>query len=726
MMHRPITLSALMLSAMCLPARTTLGQSTVAVEAGANRAPDYVAAPAGYMRYRSLRPDVVDYYLTERRRDWGYELDFDYDRLRYDERGSAYSLYDTYYNNYEVKPAAPGVVDPLRDATVLTPGEAIDVEPDGDAVMPRPAAVSPRSPIPPRERAVVVDDDQAVPDGNLIDDDDLYDEPNDEVLYGYDEVDDNDNWVYDYYTLPNNGDAVRPPQYYEQFGVVSDLEGDGPFDGFQAPEKRNRDNKQQSADNQRAQQQQQQQQDGNKVPMTTVSGTVTMVKNVPIQGADISHRVIQVENSDGKQYTVDLGNTQTFNNLPLQAGTDVTVDGNLTTIGKQQVLVAKELNAAGENIVIQRSRRVVRGNIVQTRMLDYEGGQIVLATVDTQAGTAMVDMGLAGILDKVALKPGSPVTASGREVQINSQNILLAETVIQGQNEAKTLRPNIEANRDVKPAGNAVSQNSSKGSGGNESSEEKPRRKLTIASTIDENGQKRTLALPPETEGEANARRQETDGQAQSQQMKSNSNAAAQAQARTNETQQSEENPDSAQAADKRSQVPMVRMEGTVERVAEQKFGERSRQLAIVTTKGGNTVRLDLGPIDSLELKLQKGDQIRAEGALTQLESDEPLILAERVTKGDKSYTAQRYRSDMETVEVTGQVTAVNAEQVLGEEHHILTLQTADQQKVIVDAGPSEGEPLQVEAGTELIVDGVMLKLKQGNLLVADNVRMNK
>ncbi|MBR9804496.1 hypothetical protein GYB59_23630, partial [bacterium] len=65
-------------------------------------------------------------------------------------------------------------------------------------------------------------------------------------------------------------------------------------------------------------------------------------------------------------------------------------------------------------------------------------------------------------------------------------------------------------------------------------------------------------------------------------------------------------------------------------------------------------------------------------------------------------------------------------EQVLGEEHHILTLQTADQQKVIVDAGPSEGEPLQVEAGTELIVDGVMLKLKQGNLLVADNVRMNK
>lgn len=725
MTYRPITLSALMLTAMCVPAQTTLGQSTVAVEAGANRAPDYVAAPAGYMRYRTLRPDVVDYYLTERRRDWGYELDFDYDRLRYDERGSAYSLYDTYYNNYEVKPAAPGVVDPLRDATVLTPGEAIDVAPDGDVAMPRPAAVSPRSPIPPGERPVVVDDDLNVPDDNLIEDDDLYDEPNDEVLYGYDDVDENDNWVYDYYTLPNYGDAVRPPQYYEQFGVVSDVEGDGPFDGFQAPEKRNRGTKQQPANNQRAQRMQQQQ-NGNKVPMTTVSGTITMVKNVPIQGSDISHRVIQVENSEGKQYTVDLGGTQTFSNLPLQAGTDVTVDGNLTTIGKQQVLIAKELNAAGETIVIQRSRRVVRGNIVQTRMLDYDGGQIVLATVDTQAGTAMVDMGLAGILDKVVLKPGSPVIASGREVQIDSQNILLAETVVQGQTEAKTLRPNIEANSDVQPAGNAVSQNSSQNSEGNNSAEEKPRRKLTIASTIDENGQKRTLALPPETEGEANARRQESDGQAQSQQMQSNSNAATQAQAQTNESQQSANGQDSSQAENKRSQVPMVRMEGTVDRVSEQKFGERSRQLAVVTTKGGNTVRLDLGPIDSLELKLQKGDQIRAEGALTQLESDEPLILAERVTKGDKSYTAQRYRSDMETVEVTGQVTAVNAEQVLGEEHHILTLQTADQQKVIVDAGPSEGKPLQVETGTELTVDGVMLKLQQGNLLVADSVRMNQ
>jgi len=718
MIDRPFTLSALLLALVCVGPETTFGQSTTAVEAGANRAPDFVAPPAGYARYRNLRPSVVDYYLTERRRDWGYELDFDYDRLSYDEGSSVYSLYDTYYNNYEVVPAAPGVVDPRRDATVITPGEAIDVVPDADA-MPRRPAVSPRSPIVPGERPVVVDDDLAVPDDNLIEDDDLFDEPNDEVLYGYDERDDADNWVYDYYQLPNYGDAVRPPSYYEQFDVVSDLEGDGPFDGFQAPENRNRT--EQAAANR---QPQRQPQGENQVPMTTLAGTVTMVKNVPIRGTEVSHRVVQIEAKDGKRYTVDLGNTQTFSNLPLQAGTDITVDGNLTTIGDQELLIAKELNASGERILIERSQRVVRGNVVNTRMLDYDGGQIVLTTVDTQSGTAVVDMGLAGILDKVVLKPGSPVTVSGREVQIDSQNILLAETVVQGATEAKTLRPNIEANPDVQTApGQTIGQNEN---GNAQSKQEMPRRKLTIASTIDENGQKRTLALPPESEGEANARRQQA-GQEPEMNRQNEAAPAPQGNNRDVAAQNRNQNrnanqPQNTNQNQQANETPMVRLEGTVDQVDQKEVAGRSRQVVVVTTKGGNTVRLDMGPAKNSELKLQKGDAIRAEGALTQLDSKQPLILAERVTKGDKSYTAPRYRSDMKTVQVTGKVTEVATDQVLGKQHHILTLQTNDQQKLTVDAGPSDDQSLDFETGATLNVEGVMLDLQQGNLIVADSV----
>ncbi len=116
---------------------------------------------------------TADYYITEQGENWGYERDFDYDRLSYDENSSVYSLYDTYYNNYRVKAPAAGVGDLRRDMNVITPEE-----------MPRlPVAVGPKSPIVDTEE-VVIPRTAAYPP---------------RPKYGYYDSTNDDNWVYDYY-----------------------------------------------------------------------------------------------------------------------------------------------------------------------------------------------------------------------------------------------------------------------------------------------------------------------------------------------------------------------------------------------------------------------------------------------------------------------------------------------------------------------------------------------
>ena len=640
----------------------------------------------------SARPDVLqpssitaDYYITEQGENWGYERDFDYDRLSYDEHGSVYSLYDTYYNNYTVKAPAPGVIDPRRDVNVITPEE-----------MPQPpVAVGPKSPL--------VDPAEAIIPRTAA-----YPPP---LEYGYDETNDDDNWVYDYYESPEalRNPPTLPPSYYERFDFVNDPEGDGPFDGvtnqnaLKTPPERSQDNQ---SSNPRST-------ETTKVTQSlndkSVRGTVTMIKNVPITGQDVKNRVVRIENQQGKQFIVDLGPLTTLDDQNIQTGMNLLVRGVLANVGEKEMILAREFRIGENRIVVDRSLGIVQGTIKDVQLLDNQGDPIQIITVETQNGETVVDLGLATISEKIVLRTGNPITVTGNLIQVKDRNVLMAQTVLQRETTVEITRP--ETDRMAQTSQQKPTKNKEQNSESDSQSDQPP---LAIASTINENGRKKTIVM-------------NKNGQTK----KTESDPAETDPAETDSASENEKATPSVESKLAKQDSPsqkeaMVSLQGTIENSSDQKYGESTRKILTVKTEAGNQVRLDLGPSSSVSITLDPGMNVTAYGVVTQLKSETPLILVHRLNQGDKSFKANRYQADMKTTNISGEVVSSNTNTVLGKTHGILTLNTDDDQKVMVDVGPVKADQFQVVNGTKLKVEGVSVDIRQGQMIVANKIDLMK
>ncbi len=661
-------------------------QSATAVDAGANAEPNYLprafhAQPGGAWRANSI---TADYYITEMAEDWGYTRDFDYDRLSYDESSSVYSVYDTYYNNYRLKVPDRGVLpadpaDPVRESVVVTPGQVptdepvigpkspltppVDAVPPGKVVAPpavAPPAVTPRTAAYP-----------PVP------------------TYGYDELTDDDNWFYDYYETPAYRPVTELPEYYREFDFVKDVEGDGPFDGLTQPLDRLKDNKppvrKPTEERTDVVQSETVIQEGR--PARSVQGTVMLVKNVPMRGAQVSHRVIQIQDADGDNFVVDLGNLDDLAETSINTGDRISVNGVLTNVGDKEVILAREVRLGENQVVIDRAFDIVQGTVKSTRIVDYGGEPIQIVTLQTPTGEMIVDLGIALISEKIVLKEGNALTVVGSPIQAGEQTILMAETVRQQETSVQVNRPRTDNAQDLRQASGDTSERNVD----REMTEEKPEPKLAAASTVDKDGRKKTVKMPLKADPKTPA----------------------------------EESLEKDRAAGK--QAPLVTVDGTVQGISDEKFGKSNRRMVAVETTGGNRVRLDLGPASRVQIRLEKGDRISAFGLATQLDSAEPLVLVNRISQGEQSFVADRYLGGEEPVTLSGEVIATKTSPVMGETHGIITLSTDEaNQPVLVDLGPVDADDFGVKVGTALTVDGILLDLKAGKMLVASSVRPAK
>ncbi|MCG6155609.1 hypothetical protein [Rubinisphaera margarita] len=669
-------------------------QSATAVEAGANVEPNYLprafhAQPGGAWRANSI---TADYYITEMAEDWGYRRDYDYDRLSYDEASSVYSVYDTYYNNYRVKVPDAGVIpaDPanrVRGTAIVTPGQVVDEEPvigpkspiapPADVVT-RPGVAPPAAVVPPAAVAPRVAAYPPVP------------------TYGYDEATDDDNWFYDYYETPAYRPVMELPEYYREFDFVNDVEGDGPFDGVSQPLDRLKDNKPpvRKPTEERTDVVQSETVVQEAQTARSVQGTVMLVKNVPMRGQQISHRVIQVQNAQGDNFVVDLGNLDDLAETAINTGDRISVNGVMTTVGDKEVILAREVRLGENQVVIDRNFEIVQGTVKSTRIVDYGGEPIQIVTLQTPNGEMIVDLGIALISEKIVLKEGNALTVAGSPIQAGEQTVLMAESVRQQETNVKVNRPRTDNAQDLRQTngGQAAEQPANQ-----EMNEKKPQSKLAAASTIDEDGRKKTVKMPVKPEARPDA--PPTPGE-----------SATQA--------------GTDQQPERSKRAPLVTVEGAVQSVKDQDFGKSTRRLVTVKTTGGNQVRLDLGPTQQVQISLEQGDRISAFGLATQLDTEQPLVLVNRINQGEQSFVANRYTGNDEPVTISGEVVASKTSPVMGESHGIITINTAENnQKVMVDLGPVDADDFSVPVGTALTVDGILLDLKAGKMLVANSVR---
>jgi sporulation protein YlmC with PRC-barrel domain/cold shock CspA family protein len=87
------------------------------------------------------------------------------------------------------------------------------------------------------------------------------------------------------------------------------------------------------------------QQGSGKAPAKQVSGTV-------LRSRDIQVRTVVLQTQDGERLLVGLGPTQQLQDLAMQRGTSLQVQGSLVRIGEQPVLLARQVTVDGQTVQI--------------------------------------------------------------------------------------------------------------------------------------------------------------------------------------------------------------------------------------------------------------------------------------------------------------------------------------------------------------------------------------
>lgn len=157
---------------------------------------------------------------------------------------------------------------------------------------------------------------------------------------------------------------------------------------------------------------------------TNVTGKV-LETSVGGDKSTYSESLMKVQGDDGKETTVNLGNSE---NLQIFKGDKVSVWGSLVNDGEANVLVATEIESRGEEVQVVHHGSKYSGVVQSTQEVTVAGEKRLVAKIKTKAGKMFtVDLAQDQHADKI--KQGQPIVVSGVPIDVKGRVVLLAIAV---------------------------------------------------------------------------------------------------------------------------------------------------------------------------------------------------------------------------------------------------------------------------------------------------------
>ncbi|QDV40504.1 hypothetical protein Enr13x_03100 [Stieleria neptunia] len=142
---------------------------------------------------------------------------------------------------------------------------------------------------------------------------------------------------------------------------------------------------------------------------------------------------------------------------------------------------------------------------------------------------------------------------------------------------------------------------------------------------------------------------------------------------------------------------------------------DREHLVAMVNTKQGDTLAVDLGPTTE-ETSLTKGDQLTASGHPLQV-GDKSILVATDASTNDGSVQIDRHGKKYKgTIEKTKTI------DIRGVDHTLVKVKTSDGKTMMVDLGPAKNRQSKLSDGAEITVQGVPLKVNDRVVLMARKI----
>lgn len=207
------------------------------------------------------------------------------------------------------------------------------------------------------------------------------------------------------------------------------------------------------------------------------AGKVISTHSCPMVGVDAPHMLVKIETEKGDTDIVDLGSTAELktNGIEPKEGQKLWVDGRVGKVNDKFLIVAERLSesklvtiartsplreetvkhaeARTEGSGAQETKvsdakdpkapktmsvdagqqiRTVEGTVLRSRKVNIEGenGEHVIVKLQTENGTAVVDLGLCSAMPNlVDITDGKSIAATGYVGQLNGKPIILADSV---------------------------------------------------------------------------------------------------------------------------------------------------------------------------------------------------------------------------------------------------------------------------------------------------------
>jgi len=144
------------------------------------------------------------------------------------------------------------------------------------------------------------------------------------------------------------------------------------------------------------------------------------------------------------------------------------------------------------------------------------------------------------------------------------------------------------------------------------------------------------------------------------------------------------------------------------------------RRIATIKSKQGRSLAVDLGRPREFKQQLNEGDKLVATGRLTR-SGDDLVLVARRYQIGDNEVQQTSTRLGDR---VQGTIARIGTRRLGEKTVRLITVETADQQRVTADLGAAAGAEISLKTEQEIMLHGIMTTTADGeDILVATHVK---
>lgn len=155
----------------------------------------------------------------------------------------------------------------------------------------------------------------------------------------------------------------------------------------------------------------------------TVSGKVRSKRTTTVN--DVEHVIVRVAQDDVASVIVDLGPTDRWTEIDVEAGSMIKATGPMERIGEKNVLIAESVSLGEKPVRVEPTSPKYSGTVLEVKKFQINDAEHTLAIIATSDGNQLVDFGPSDAL-KVNVVAQEKIEVYGIPVRINDRQVVMA------------------------------------------------------------------------------------------------------------------------------------------------------------------------------------------------------------------------------------------------------------------------------------------------------------